>query len=147
MNYKDFSASKKNHISNLEMLRNSIASFWLLVFQYKEGIVLHSICNYTTGHLFNNKNTKKTKKGQSEWDVFSLFTFLITRIPGKFKNNFFALCFSSKFDTLLLLLTFLSSCLLVVTEVIFLNWFLYIILVIWYTVKCKWSLTDMIHQP
>lgn len=141
MNYKDFSAFKKNYVSNLEMLRNSLsslASFCLLVCWHKDGVVFHSVCNYTTGHLFNNKQKtpKKTKKGQTEWDVFSLFTFLIKRIPDKFKNNSFALCFSSKFDTLLLLLTFLS-CLSVVTEVIFLNWFLYIILAIWYTVKCK----------
>lgn len=41
-----FRIKKKPHVSNLEMLRNLIASLYLLVLQYKEGIVLHSICNY-----------------------------------------------------------------------------------------------------
>lgn len=40
--------NKKIHVSNLEMLRNLIASMYLLVLQYKEGIVLHSICNDKT---------------------------------------------------------------------------------------------------
>lgn len=75
------------------MLRNSIASLYLLVFQYKEGIVLHSICNYKTDHLFKKKRKKKSKqkKGQSERDVCSLFIFLIKRIPGKLKYNFLLL--------------------------------------------------------
>jgi len=91
MNYKDFSASKKNHISNLEMLRNSIASFWLLVFQYKEGIVLHSVCNYTTGHLFNNKNTKKQRKG-SQNEMFSVFLHFSLREYLANLKTIFLLC-------------------------------------------------------
>lgn len=77
MNYKDFSAFKKKYVSNLEMLRNSLASlasFCLLVCWYKEGVVFHSVCNYTTGHLFNNKQKtpKKQRKGRQN-EMFSVF--------------------------------------------------------------------------
>jgi len=43
---------EKIHVSNLETLRNLIASLYLLVLQYKEGIVLHSICNYKNRPFF-----------------------------------------------------------------------------------------------
>lgn len=74
MNYQDFSKlKKKNHVSNLEMLRNSIASLYLLVFQYKEGIVLHSICNHKTDHLFKKRKKKKKKGSQNE--MFAVFLY------------------------------------------------------------------------
>lgn len=59
------------------MLRNSIASLYLLVFQYKEGIVLHSICNYKTDHLFKKKKKKKSKqkKKGSQNEMFAVFLY------------------------------------------------------------------------
>lgn len=52
------------------MLRNLIASLYLLVLQYKEGIVLHSICNYKNGPFVFKK-----KKG-SQNEMFSVFLYL-----------------------------------------------------------------------
>lgn len=60
------------------MLINSIASLYLLVFQYKEGIVLHSICNYKTDHLFKKKKRKKTKQNKkkgSQNEMFAVFLY------------------------------------------------------------------------
>lgn len=66
------------HISNLEMLRKLIASLYLLVCSTKK------VLYYTIFVIIKADHLSK-KKRQS--DVFSLFIFLIKRLPGKWKKH------------------------------------------------------------
>lgn len=89
------------------MLRNLIASMYLLVLQYKEGIVLHSICNDKT-RPFVGCFFFFFKKGSPN-EMFSVFLYLTLKEYLAIKKTLpFAFCFSSKFDTLILLLSVLS---------------------------------------
>lgn len=72
--------------------------------------------------------------------MFSVFLYLSLKdylANEKKTQPTSAFCFSSKFDTLMLLLSFLSSCLLVVTKATVWNWLLYLILVTWSTWQCR----------
>lgn len=88
---RTFQIKKKKviHISNLEMLRKLIASLYLLVCSTKKVLYYTIFVIIKADHL-----SKKKKKRQSEWDVFSLFIFVIKRLPGKWKKHSQVLLFA-----------------------------------------------------
>lgn len=111
---KTFQIKKKIaiHISKLEMLRKLVASLYLSVCSTKE------VLYYTVVVIIKADHLSKKKKG-SQSEMFSVFLYLSLKdylANEKKTQPTSAFCFSSKFDTLMLLLSFLSSCLLVVTK-------------------------------
>lgn len=122
-NYKDFSTFKKKQshfkFRCLEtLLHPSVCWFSSTkkVLSYAVFVTIQQAICLTT-----NKNTKKQRKGGQN-EMFSVFLhFSLRKYLANLETIFLLCALAQSLTHYLLLLTFLSSFLLVVTEVIFLN--------------------------